>query len=711
MTKKLSKQQIEQINELLKKKQALPEEYKSLLFESKKEYELVYGGKEREEDIIAETMAVPLQEIKTFGKDGNINSWANKLIFGDNLQVLKTFFEDPEIKGKIKLVYIDPPFGTGDVYSGRGGEPAYSAKLMDVKFIDSLRKRIIFLKELLGSDGNFLMRIDYHFGHYVKVILDEIFEKANFQNEILVNRGRNIAGARGRMEVDNDFILWYSRSSSFTFNEVKTARPISEIKWTSFLMAGERFPRERVFLSKKLIPPKGQHFALIQEKVDKLLREGFLRLKCRGCGALYYFGRSGVELHSRMKRKENRFKFYDITSDKTVHAAEKLEKCIECSADNFVVEYLGSDEKKISNIWLDIESYSKSTGYPTENSEPLLERIIRMASNEEDIVLDCYAGSGTTLAVAEKLNRQWIGIDASKLAIYTIQKRMLNLKAEIGNKGKDLTPKSFGLFNAGLYDYKLIKDLPWPEYRDFALKLFQCREEKHKISGIELDGYLGEDHVLVFQWHDGGEIILDRGYIDDLHKSIGKKVGRKFFIIAPASTVVFLEDYIEKDDVKYYILRIPYSIIEEIHEKGFSAIKQPVSEADVNNVVDAVGFDFIQIPDVECEYKIRKVSKSQKSLFEGDKEIVIKIKKFKSNILSHKPVEFKNLETLSMVMIDYDFNGEVFDIDDYWFADQITKDSHEVIFDPRKAGKQMMIIYMDIFGNEKREIKKLSDFK
>jgi site-specific DNA-methyltransferase (adenine-specific)/adenine-specific DNA-methyltransferase len=114
--KKLSKQQIEQINELLQKGQGLPEEYKNLLFESKKEYELVYGGKEREEDIIAETMAVPLQPVKTLGKDGKDNGWVNKLIFGDNLQVLRSLYNDPEVKGKVKLIYIDQPFGTGDEY-------------------------------------------------------------------------------------------------------------------------------------------------------------------------------------------------------------------------------------------------------------------------------------------------------------------------------------------------------------------------------------------------------------------------------------------------------------------------------------------------------------------------------------------------------------------------------------------------------------------
>lgn len=616
--KKLSKQQIEQINELLRNGQALPEEYKNLLFESKKEYELVYGGKEREEDIIAETMAVPLQPVKTLGKDGNNNGWVNKLIFGDNLQVLKTLYNDPEVKGKVKLIYIDPPFATKQEFSGSKEQKAYQDKLVGAQFLEFLRKRLVLLREILADDGSIYVHLDWKKVHYVKTLMDEIFGEQNFIREIIWRIGwvSGFKSVANNWIRNHETILFYAKDSgNFTFNKVYLPYPAGYERW------GGR--------------PKGKGLP-IEDVWGVFEKEG-------------------------------------VTSLAVVSFAQQ------------------------------------DTGYPTQKPEGLLARIINASSNEGDIVLDAFAGSGTSLAVAEKLKRRWIGIDSSKLAIYTKQKRMLNLKAEIGNRGKALTPKPFTVYNAGLYDYKLIKDLPWPEYRDFALKLFQCRDEEHKASGVKLDGHLGEDHVLVFQWHDGGEIVLDRGFIDDLHKALGKKIGRRFYIIAPASTVVFLEDYIEKDGTKYYILRIPYSIIEEIHEKGFESIKQPVSETDVNDVVDAVGFDFVQTPDVECEYKIRKTQK--KSLFDGDKEAVVKIKKFKSNVLSRKPVEFKNLETLSMVMVDYNFNGEVFDIDQYWFAESLEKDGYEIRFDPKKVEKQIMIIYMDIFGNEKREVKTLKDFK
>jgi len=344
-----------------------------------------------------------------------------------------------------------------------------------------------------------------------------------------------------------------------------------------------------------------------------------------------------------------------------------------------------------------------------------LRLILEASSNPGDLVLDCFAGSGTTLAVAEKLGRRWIGVDCGKLAIYTMQKRLLNIA-----ESKDLEDpqkkkkygkpcKPFTLYNAGLYDYKMIKELPWEQYRDFALKLFQCRDERHEISKIELDGYLGADSVMVFNYQKHSNVVLDRGFIDDLHKYLGDKLGRRFFIIAPAASVQFLEDYIEKGAMKYFVLRIPYSIIEEIHNRGFSKIKQPVSEMDVNDTVDAVGFDFIQTPTVECQYFIGD-KKGQLKLGEGTKECVIKIEKFESRVISRKPLEFANLETLSMVMLDYEFNGEVFDLDEVFYAEELKKSDYEVRFAEDKAKDQIMVIYIDIFGNEKREVKALSDF-
>jgi site-specific DNA-methyltransferase (adenine-specific)/adenine-specific DNA-methyltransferase len=630
--RKLNKEEIEFVAQCLKQDKSLPDSYRYIIpFETKKEYELTYEGKEREEDILAETMAVPLQSVKTFGKNGD--GWTNKLIFGDNLQVLKALMDDPDVydkntgRGKVRLICIDPPFATRQEFRGSQDQKAYQDKIIGAQFLEFLRKRLVFLKELLADDGSIYVHLDWKKGHYVKTIMDEIFGEQNFINEVVwYYRRWNIA--TNLFARNHDCILFYARNAGrHTFNN--------------------------------LYIPKSE------------------KSSAQGKAWKSVIGEDGIRR--------------SIQTDEPTKGVP-MPDTWEIS----IINPVGLERIKV--------------GYPTQKPEALLDRIIKASSNPGELILDAFAGSGTTGAVAEKLGRRWIMIDCGKLAIYTMQKRLLNLREEIGNRGKPLKPKPFTLYNAGLYDYKMVKDLPWDNYREFVLKLFQCRDEPHRIAGVELDGYLGADSVMVFNYKKHKDVILDRGFIDDLHKILGDKVGYRFFIIVPAASVMFFEDYIEKGKTKYFVLRIPYSIIDELHRKGFTHIKQPIREADVNDTIDAVGFDFIQIPDMECDYFIED-KKEQMEMDKSNKETVIKINKFKSNILSKKPLKFENRETLSMVMVNYDYDGEVFDFDDVFYAEDLKKNEWEVRFDADKIDGQIMIIYIDIFGNEKREVKRLKDFK
>jgi site-specific DNA-methyltransferase (adenine-specific)/adenine-specific DNA-methyltransferase len=347
--------------------------------------------------------------------------------------------------------------------------------------------------------------------------------------------------------------------------------------------------------------------------------------------------------------------------------------------------------------------------YPTQKPELLLEKVIKGTSNPDDLVLDAFAGSGTTLAVAEKLKRKWIGVDCGKLSIYTIQKRLLNLRQEIGQKGSPLKAKTFTLYNAGLYDWAEVKKLDFRHYRDFVLKLFQVREEKHDVRGIEVDGYIGNENAYLWNHTKEKKAKLDLDFIKSLHNALSGKGGEVFYIIAPTNAFAFYEDEIKYDDTIYKTLRVPQSVITELIKRGGDTIKQPTSEQDVNDTIDAVGFDFIRVPQVETEYKIAK-PKVATLLNQKTKECVIKIKTFKSQTLTKSPEEFENYETLSMVMVDYNYDGKVFDLDEVFYADTIKPD-FEVRFDGEKLDKQMMVIYLDIYGNEKKEILNLKDFK
>jgi hypothetical protein len=192
----MNDEQRQEIIRRLQQGEELSPEWARILFPpEKREYELVYHGKEREEDIIANTLAVPLQKVRTFGK--NDERWHNKLIFGDNLQVMKSLLElkrsgalcNSDGTDGIRLVYIDPPFSTKRDFRGSQEEKAYQDKIAGAQFIEFLRKRLVLLRELLSPDGSIYVHFDTRRSHYVKTIMDEIFGENRFTNEIIWKRG------------------------------------------------------------------------------------------------------------------------------------------------------------------------------------------------------------------------------------------------------------------------------------------------------------------------------------------------------------------------------------------------------------------------------------------------------------------------------------------------------------------------------------------
>ncbi len=341
---------------------------------------------------------------------------------------------------------------------------------------------------------------------------------------------------------------------------------------------------------------------------------------------------------------------------------------------------------------------SERTNYPTQKPEPLLNRIINTCSERGDLILDAFAGSGTACAVAEKLGRRWIAIDCGKLAIYTIQKRMLNLKSEIGDRGKSLKPKPFTLYNAGLYDFSTLRQLPWEDWRFFALQLFECKDEPHTIGGLLLDGKRKGASVYVFNHLASSGKRIDEETIAEIHSYVGKKVGSKFYIIAPSRVFDFQQDYIDLDEVRYYAMRIPYSIINELHNREFTALKQPSDERAVNETVDAVGFDFIQPPTVEWTVGVKRRAGQLLP------EAFLKIKKFESRARLRSEDVYGGPETLSMLMIDYAYDGEVFDPHLVFYGNKLEADNWCAFFPYEGIGEKAMAVFIDIHGNEARHL-------
>ena len=214
--------------------------------------------------------------------------------------------------------------------------------------------------------------------------------------------------------------------------------------------------------------------------------------------------------------------------------------------------------------------------------------------------------------------------------------------------------------------------------------------------------------MLVFNHQKQPGVRIDGETIQSMHEALGSKVGNRIFVIAPALVFDFQQDYITLDGVRYYALRIPYSIIHELHQREFAALKQPADEMAVNDTVDAVGFDFIRTPELKFECGVG--TKGGKSFEEG----FIRIKTFKSEAIVREPMRKKgNLETLSMVMLDYDFNetSQVFDLDAVFYADTLEKDKWELRFPLKTLGKKLMAVFIDIYGNEARVLIEAEQFQ
>ena len=194
----LNETEREELNALLAAGQQLPEKWKPRLFPNArkaeqvgKEYRLVYDGKLTREEVLAQTPAAPWQLEREFCTERpHGDGWRNLLVWGDNLLALRELLADQQgpnrfgTRGKIKLIYIDPPFATRQDFM-KDKEKAYRDKVLGAQFIEFLRRRLILLREILADDGSIYVHLDTKKGHYLKAVLDEVFGEENFFNEII----------------------------------------------------------------------------------------------------------------------------------------------------------------------------------------------------------------------------------------------------------------------------------------------------------------------------------------------------------------------------------------------------------------------------------------------------------------------------------------------------------------------------------------------
>lgn len=351
--------------------------------------------------IVGNYERVVFRTMREYG-NSKTNEWVNRLIWGDNLPVLEALIHDSQVFGKVRLIYIDPPFATNQTFRiGNGGrtatisssdydDHAYHDKILGRDYIEFLRKRVALLRELLADDGSIYVHIDCKVGHYVKVMLDEVFGQENFINDITRIKCNPKNFSRKGYGNLKDMILFYSKSKDYIWNEPHVKMADEEIlrlfpkvdkngnryTTTPLHAPGETRNGKTGQLWKELLPPKGRHWRVSPEELDKLDKAGRIEWSSTG------------------------------NPRRIIYAHEKVLK-----------------GKKLQDIWEFKDPQYPS--YPTEKNLDMLKLIVEASSNPNDIVLDCFAGSGTTLVAAERKGRRWIGIDSSQAAIRVIENRML----------------------------------------------------------------------------------------------------------------------------------------------------------------------------------------------------------------------------------------------------------------------------------------------
>ncbi len=347
-------------------------------------FRLTYTGKSSREEILATRPGtyLPLREPRES---------ENRLYHAENLQVLASLLQEPELKEQIKLVYIDPPFATASAFESVENGHAYDDHLVGPEYIEELRKRLILIHGLLSDEGSLYLHLDERMVFHTKMILDEIFGNQNFRNFITRRKSNPKNYTRKTYGNISDYILFYTKGRTYTWN-----RPV--VPWDD-----ETSKKEYQYIDEN-----GRRYKKVPVHAPETRN-----------------GETGQPWRGKMPPPGKYWQYRPKTLDDMDARGE-----IYWSPNGNPRRKVFLDEAEgipVQDIWNDMrDAFNQNhyvTGYPTEKNPALLKRIIEASSNEGDMVMDCYSGSGTTLEQAFLLNRRWIGVDNSDHAITTTLQR------------------------------------------------------------------------------------------------------------------------------------------------------------------------------------------------------------------------------------------------------------------------------------------------
>lgn len=359
-------------------------------------YGLTYNGKRSPSEILGGPSASLDRVLSVPGNP------TNRLVLGDNLPVMLRLAEDAGVLGSATLAYIDPPYATGGRFETRSQENAYEDLLCGANYLEFLRERVVLIRELLGQSGSLYVHLDANMAFPAKLVLDEIFGPGNFRNCITRKKCNPKNYTRNQYGNVSDYILFYSKTDEYVWNQpfdpwteqssAKEYQCVEENTGRLYKKVPVHAPGTRNGATGGMwrgkLPPPGKHWQYTPQKLDDMDANGEI-----------YWSPTG----------NPRRKIY-LDNSKGV---------------------------PVQDIWMDFKDAHnqmiKITGYPTEKNSEMLRRIVRASSNPGDLVLDAFAGSGTTAVVSEEEHRRWIAIDKSLTAVTTIIHRLAQGSERMGD--------------------------------------------------------------------------------------------------------------------------------------------------------------------------------------------------------------------------------------------------------------------------------------
>lgn len=700
---KLTDNEIRDITRLLEQGKPLPDEYRFLLFEDKREVELVWNGKTNE----VCNVVLPFQTIEQVDEPRaekemklqpglfdlqtgrQLKGWTNKLIWGDNKLVLSSLKNGPlreeiEKQGGIKLIYIDPPFDVGADFSMNieigdetfTKEPSVLEELAyrdtwgrgTDSFISMIYERLTLMRDLLAPDGTIYVHCDWRVNHHIRQVLEEVFGSENFLNEI----------------------VW----GYFSFKRKTT----------------KKFP----------------------QKHDNIIS--------------YRKSKNNFTWHTQYVPHSDEY----IKRFKTDANGRKYRDDVNPTGGGTRIIYLDEIEGDIvDSVWDDIPPVNpqakERVDYPTQKPQALVERIIRASTNEGDIVADFFAGSGTTAAVAELTGRKWILSDLGKFAIHTTRKRMIGVQREL--KAENKPWRAFEILNLGKYERQHYIGVN-PNLREEEQRK-QLEEREAAFTNLILHAYRAEETTgfKTFQGKKAGRVVavgpinlpVTRLFVEEVINECRQKHLIRVDILAFEFEMGLFPNVQEEAKTKGIDIAmkyIPRDVFDKRAIEKNQVVFHDVSFIEVKPIVKS-GKLSVELTDFSVFYSQDSVDNAAAALGNGKNKIVvekgqiIKVTKDKDGIISREVLTKHWTDWIDYWSVDFDFENkqeilqvqrEDGNVEQVWTGDYVFENEWQsfrtkkdrklelvsVAQECPKGRRKVAVKVVDIFGNDTMKVIEVS---